>query len=193
MKKFLIGLVLLLCCPYIIGTFTSGDIAYEDLRVAILTTRVGGNAPTLETFTDTLKAMRFADNDEVHFSVQMPHSWAEGTTIWPHVHFCAEGDGSGKNTELGLEYSWQNIDGTFPSSTDIKSGDEALSTALDHLFADLSSTGISGTGKMISSVLVCRLYRDAASADNYTGNVFITDFDVHYLRNSAGSKTLITK
>jgi len=53
-----------------------------------------------------------------------------------------------------------------------------------------NATGIDGTGKTLSSMLICRLYRDPAdAADTYPQDVAFLQFDVHYEIDSLGSET----
>jgi hypothetical protein len=53
---------------------------------------------------------------------------------------------------------------------------------------------ISGTGLTISSMLVCRLYRDPADAeDTYSFDAGLLQMDFHYQTDSIGSKSPFTK
>jgi len=55
-----------------------------------------------------------------------------------------------------------------------------------------SFSAISGTGKTISSMLICRLFRDV-SEDDYNNDAAFLEFDIHYEINSVGSKTETVK
>ena len=41
--------------------------------------------------------------ESLHFSVQLPHAWKEGTQIEPHIHYCCS-DNSVGNVVWKLEY-----------------------------------------------------------------------------------------
>jgi hypothetical protein len=95
---------------------------------------------------------------------------------------------------LGLEYTWANINGTFGNTTietrDVPTGVDA---ANDHLVHNVPENGIDGTGYTISSILVCRLFRQAALADNYADPIWIYEFDIHYEIDTIGSRGITTK
>jgi len=182
------------------GVWLTGDgTLWEDLRVPLETGKTAGsNVPTFEQIVDDgsgsagVFAYNFDDGDEIWLSVQMPHAWKIGSTIYPHLHWAAEGDASTKNVGLGIEYTWTNI-GADISATTIVTRDVAGGTALSQQIHDVPSTGWDGTGKTLSSIILCRIFRQAAAADNYTGGVFLLEFDVHYELDSLGSRQVTTK
>ena len=167
---------------YLIGTATMWD----DIRVAAQSVRPGASSPTWSTFKDSVKTWHFSKvtDQEVEFSVQLPHAWKEGSDIEPHVHWCPIDTDTG-NVTWALEYTWANIDGTFGATTAISISDDADGTAYKHQIADFAA--ISGSGKTMSSMLVCRLYRDV-SEDDYDNSAAFLEFDFHYQINSLGSK-----
>jgi len=55
-----------------------------------------------------------------------------------------------------------------------------------HLIASFGA--ISGTGKTMNSILVCRLYRDATNAaDTYVNEAGLLSFDIHFEIDKLGS------
>ena len=178
----------------------AGDATtWDDLRVALETGKLtGANNPAFEQVSDNgagsagVYAYNFDDGDEIWFSVQLPHTWKEGSTIYPHLHWCAEGNASGDNIGIGLEYVWKNINETFGNTT-IITRDVAGDTALKHLIHNFAVAGIDGTGQTISSVLLCRFFRQAAGADNYAGGIFATEIDFHFEIDTMGSRAILSK
>lgn len=179
-------------------TYTGSMTVFEDLRVSLSTARVpASNYPGFEQVNDDgsasigVFAYHFADGQYVFFTVQMPHSWKEGSTIDPHIHFQTTSDvDPADNFKIGLEYQWVNIGDDEPTNTTIVTRD--VSTGVDslgkHQLKDIVSGGVDGTGKTISSILLCRLFRAAADSDNYADDVIITDFDIHYEKDTHGSR-----
>lgn len=174
---------------------------WEDMRVSGTMTRVGATAPTFGSFgpSGDLKVLMFDEgqHDEVHFEIQMSHTWAEGTNIYPHVHWCPVTTEAG-NVVWQLEYTWASIDGTFGAPGNMASAATAAGgTAWVHKMTDLLEGGnnyISGAGHKISSMLVCRLHRNAGSgSDTLTEKVAFLEFDLHFQVNSAGSNTRSVK
>jgi len=174
----------------------TGYGVWEDLRVPITAIKLGGvNDPNFVKTVDDgagstgLFTYHFdkAAEEEVFFAAQLPHSYKEGSDISPHVHW-APTDTDTKDVIWGLEYAWVNINGTFTTSTIITILQAGSGTALKHQIAYFDD--ISGTGKTISSMLMCRLFRDATAAlDDYDADASLFEFDFHYQRDTPGSQT----
>ena len=181
---------------------------YEDLRVPMTSIKLAGvKNPDFVQFKDDGAASKgvyvwaFDDaaEEEMFFSVQMPHGYNEGTDIDPHVHWAPDGNGgAGDVVSWGLEYTWANIGGDF--------GNSVIISANAHFPADAALVGdrhyrtdlpdIAGAGKTISSVLVCRIFRDATGAlqvDDYGNDAFLFEFDFHFKVNSLASRDHDTK
>jgi len=135
------------------------------------------------------------DNDteeELFFTVQMPHGWLEGSDIKPHVHWVGN-TGSG-NVEWGLEYSWANVNDLFSGTSITLTAYTAISTYADykHMLTPLGS--MDGSGKKLSSILLCRIYRNATSGnDTFTQDSGLLQIDFHYQIDSDGSREELTK
>lgn len=188
---------------YLVGTATMWD----DLRFAAVSTKLGGSKdPTFAVFlTDGevspsqgvfLYWFDKANEKELFFAAQMPHSWKEGTDIEAHVHWVGKSTAAGAGTDVswGLEYTWANINGTF-GNTDIIYGDEQSNGATEiitinkHYLTELGT--ITGTDKTLSSMLICRVFRDAAGVggtDDYDDDAGLLEIDFHYQVDSFGSK-----
>jgi hypothetical protein len=71
--------------------------------------------------------------------------------------------------------------------------DECLpATAFKHLLTPLPT--MSGSGKTLSSMIICRLYRDAdAGADDFAYDAGLFEIDFHYQIDSDGSRQEYTK
>lgn len=133
--------------------------------------------------------------EQVYFSLQLPHKWKEGSTIYPHVHFAPTSTNTGDTTprvvRFTLEYTWANVGAAFGNSTTINLDSDPFvpNTSLwSHLLCK-NGTGISGTGKTLSSMLMCRLFRDPTdNADTYPQDAAFLQFDIHYEIDSLGSE-----
>lgn len=178
--------------------FNGAATVWNDFVVSPDVKSSQSNGPTWQDFiVSTLKALAFSGGTqmgEVFFDVQMPHTWREGTTIYPHIHWAPE-DASGGNVIWYLEYTWANYPGTFPTPTTINTGAVAAgNTAFAHIISPFpASGGIDGTGKKISSVMRCRVYRTPTGDDTYGGLAFAISIDFHYETNTVGSRSEYTK
>lgn len=124
----------------------------------------------------------------MYFTIQMPHSWKEGSTIYPHVHYKHE-------TAVGtptfkMKYKWYPLEG----STEIGYKWYTMSTTTGTTNKTnqmvYGASGISGSGKGISSIIVCAVY---LSGQTGTGNVNAYQFDIHYEKDAIGSRTITSK
>ena len=181
------------------GTATTWD----DLRFPALALRVPAagalQEPDLVQFRDDgagstgvfLYAFDADTEEEMYFAAQMPHSWA-GTPIYPHVHWSL-GSGATGTVSWGIEYSWSEITGTFPTTSIIYGNTPAPNedslVAYRHYLTSLPA--ITGTFvNKLSSMIVGRIFRDATGAgksDSVDADVVLLELDFHYEINRLGS------
>lgn len=179
---------------------SEGYEKWEDLRVAASqTNRIGANPPVLTKVGDDgagsvgVYAWVFANQpaaaeQEIFFQVQMAHRWKIGSNVIPHVHWMPT-DANGGTVRWGLECTWSNENETFPDTTIVYGTSDAFDdVALRHFSTPIGPTaGIDGSGKKISSMFNCRLFRNS-EVDTYSGGAALLEFDLHYLVDSLGSE-----
>lgn len=187
--------------------FHGTTTVWDDIQVPVNATNQGGSKdPGFGKIKDNGSASQgvftylfdAATEEELYFSVQMPHGYKEGSDIKPHVHWMPTANGAaGADVCWGLEYTWVNI-GDVMGNTSIIYGDT------NHLAEDLvddrqyiTSLGtIDGTGKKISSMLMCRIFRDATGVggtDDYASDAALLEIDIHFEKDSFGSNGEYTK
>ena len=168
------------------------DTSYEDLRIPglALSTGPASSPPDLINVIGGVYAYGFdsSADEEVFFTVQLPHSWKEGTDIEPHVHWMTQNTDTG-NVCWKLEYTWANIGDTFGATATVSGLTDASGTDNDHMYTDLET--ISGAGKTFSSMLICRLYRDV-SDDDYNTDAALLEIDFHYQVWRFGTRNELT-
>ena len=125
-----------------------------------------------------------SDAQFMYFIIQMPHSWKEGSTIYPHVHYKYE-DAVGA-CSFRMKYKWFNIGST--TAVGWKWAHMNITSSADDKDHTLVSTysGINGSGKTISSILICKVYLYGISG---TGTCKAYQFDIHYEKDALGSNT----
>jgi hypothetical protein len=168
-------------------------LTWDDLRVDVTSGTTGNlNPPDLETFRDGIIAKAFAPNatEQVYFDVQLPHTWKEGTGIRPHVHWSPGSSTNTGDVVWRLEYTWANAvnapGNTFPATTTLNVT-QAAAGAYAHQIAQWDE--IAGTGKRLSSVLMCRLARIGGdAADTFTGDAYALSIDFHIQCQPFGSE-----
>jgi len=183
-------------------TPNSEDTVWDDLRVSLETTRRGAaNAPGFQKVNDDgsgsvgVYATLFSKStrEDVFFSVQFSHDWQTGSDIEPHVHWMPTDTDTG-TVRWGLEYCWVDINGTYSNTTIIYDEDPADGTALKHQYASFGLITPPSHITGVSSMMMCRLFRDATHAnDDYDADAAGLEFDIHYQRNSVGSRKMHSK
>ncbi len=173
---------------------TERNPRWDDLRASLARATTGSTPATLAAFIGGTQAYQFSASqmNQLFLDTQLPHAWAAGTPIHPHLHWSP---GNSTNTGVvrwGLEYSWANAvadpGNVFPATTTVYVEQAASGVAYAHQIASLPA--IDGAGMRLSSVLMCRLFRDAAHAnDTFTGACFGLSFDSHIQLSQSGSAT----
>ena len=179
---------------------------YDDLRVPMTSTKKGAaDEPKFEAFiTDGSGSVGIyghhfdkTKTEDLFFEVQMPHAWKEGTDLYPHVHWTVKGSDLGsKKVRWGFEYAWVNVGDTFSNTTFLYAEDPIAPVGTvgskEHVISSFGS--MNGTGKTLSSMLLCRVWRDGShSNDDYSDKAIMLQFDFHYQLDSDGSREEYTK
>jgi hypothetical protein len=153
----------------------------------------GASAPP--TVSNATGMLEFAGNTDNTIAgiAQMPHAWANGTEIHPHIHLRFI-NASANNTRWKFEYDIANVFGDFVNAYGTYT---TLSTvtkvnpnnAKKH---ELVAFGpIDMTGFNDSCCIMWKISRLASSdaLDNDTGACALLEFDIHYQSNARGSRT----
>ncbi len=167
---------------------------WDDVRVSLITRGSGGVSPVFSQIQGVLYAYKFSGTqaNEVFFEIQLPHSWKEGSKIYPHVHWTPNGT-STTNVTWGLDYEWQNIGGTFGGQySTITTSVAAQGVEKKQQITDIGSDGILEADKKISSIIMCRLYR-SGNTDPNNDDCFLLAFDLHIEINTIGSRRILYK
>ena len=123
----------------------------------------------------------------------MPHSYKEGSDIEFHLH-CVFPDGNAGDVRWNFTHSWANIGADFPAETTVTT-DIASPADADNHQQDEIADPITGTGKTISSILLCSLQREGTDGvnDDYDNDVYLAALDFHFEKDMVGSRTEASK
>lgn len=135
-----------------------------------------------------------ATTESMDFTAQLPHSFKEGTDIYPHVHWCPTTNNAG-TVIWRLDYYWLNINGLIPVLAQIDTGAVAASgTAWQHQMTTFAAIAGSpgGVPFRISSMLMCRIWRDPGT-DTYPDDAGLLEIDFHFEQDSVGSRSETVK
>ena len=168
----------------------SSAAAWDDIiGLSPAPTQAGGTNPTSIDFGvgSSIRCLAFAVGDAINGMVQFTHGYEQGTNVEPHIHW-APITTSTNNAQWSLDYYWLNINGAASGApitiTTEQAGGGAAWTQQIIGFTPL----VVGTGKKISSLFMFRLSRVAATVPEMVGRVALLSFDIHYRRNTIGSR-----
>ena len=157
---------------------------WDDLRFPA--TRLRRGALQKPDFDFDNIGLLFPQNDPseiVYINTQLPHKYAFGTDLHPHIHFVQV---SSDLPVFKIDYRWYE-NGGDPSVdfTTIESDGAAFDYTSGSMLQVCSFPMIDGANiNSLSSMLDIKLYRD----DNVvTGDVLVKEFDIHWQSDAAGS------
>ncbi len=110
-----------------------------------------------------------------------------------HIHWTPGSRGNEENGKVvawTIDYTWANINSNFPDMQTLDLSDACDGT--DHKHQMTSEVSINGSGKTISSMLLCNIRR-IATGDTWAGTLsgqlpLLTEIDFHYELDMVGSK-----
>lgn len=169
---------------------------WDDLRFPSQGINPPGAAsdPIRSATTGLLEFSGTADN-VICGVAQMPHSWARGTTIRPHLHlrFLTS---SATNSRWKIEYDIADSQTPFINNYGTYTDGGTITIANPQNVNQEVLQGfnpISMTGLKESAVIVWKITRLANSdvGDTYTGLVALLEFDIHFQTDKMGTITEI--
>lgn len=180
--------------------FNGNATVFKNLYPSSVTVGSGASAASFTVYNGAnLFAYEFLGNGvtlkSLQLGFQINHDYKEGSDVVPHIHLYVPDDGSGGVIKFYMNYTWANINATGTISETTISGTltRTASQGIDNN-AILSFGAITGTGKTISSILMCRIYRDPADVtDTFGSSVWLKSTDIHYECDTIGSRTISTK
>ena len=183
----------------VVGAWENQPGLWESLKVSFIATAVGGsNPPIFSKFTDTgvtgigasqgvfLYFFSQTQEQELYFTSQLPHSYLEGSDIIANVHFVSNSPIPG-TVRWGIEYSWSNVGEDFGNTAIVTSDSVIASSTGNRHYMQSIISNINGAGKKISSILVCRIFRDVIVVDNYASTVGLMEVAFNFQQSGNGS------
>lgn len=141
-----------------------------------------------------IAALAFPPDRRTEFRVvtQLPHKYKEGSDIRPHIHYVIQEALGADTVKLTMQYAWFNVNDDIGNTTlvesTIDSNDFVSADINHHKVKDLGD--IDGAGKKISSIFMALISRDGdSSEDDFDGDVFILEFDIHFLSDTGVGST----
>jgi hypothetical protein len=179
--------------------FNGAATVFDDIQPSSVTIGSGATAPAFTTYNGALAAYEFVGTGgtvhQLNMGFQLPHSYKEGSDIVPHIHLFIPDNVTGGTIKFYMEYTWTNLEQTGAVSPTTISG-TLTRTASEGINNNsvLSFGTVSGAGMTISSMFMCRIYRDPGDvADTFGASVWLKSSDIHVEKDTIGSRTISSK
>lgn len=175
--------------------FVGDATVWDDQQINISSVRLpAAGAPTWTAYkgSQVLAFSGSADNT-IYFTAQLKHKYKEGSDLEFHIHYIPE-DNTAGNVRWVFTHSWANIGAAFPSETTVTTILATPEITDQHTLGEIAAA-ITGTGKTISSVLLCSLTRTGSHGDDtYNAkDIYIAAEDFHLEMDTVGSRQEATK
>jgi len=165
---------------------------------AIAVGTAGANVPAFTAYSGGLKAYEFlgaALLKEINAQFQIYHSYKQGTDAALHCHLFIPDNAAGGVIQLGAEVEWDNVgaNGAGSSSTIYTTITRTAAQGVSRN-AIAAFTALAGAGKLISSIVGVRIFRDPTdAADTFAASVWLRSSDIHIQKDTQGSRTPFVK
>jgi hypothetical protein len=171
---------------------SAGDAGWKDLVQSFNGAKVAGaKQPSFTPIVGGIGAYSFSASteNELVISFHINHDFKVGSAIYPHIHWAPATTGGGK-VRWGIEYTWAmgHNQQNFSAPVTVYIEQTAPGIVHRHMIAEVADPGITLTGLEPDSLILARVFRDAAHAnDTYTGAVFGFMSDMHYQADHVAS------
>jgi len=172
---------------------------WDDMRAPASALKIpaGLNPPTWDdTFIGWLfEGTGVATPDEAIFAIfHLPHTYREGTSVVPHVHWQATSNLLG-NVYWQLEYVWLNtgdVQGPAGGLTTIFITPAVSGAVLTMQYSEFAP--LVKVNATVSSTIACILTRMSTDiGDSYADNALLKEFDMHFQKDALGSVGQVRK
>lgn len=133
--------------------------------------------------------------ESVVLALQLPHSYAEGTPIMPHLHWAKTTSAAG-SVAWSLQYRWANPGGVLGawSASELATPTAIVDGDTEDQHAISAWSAIDMTGAEISAIVQMKISRIGGDAsDTYGADAKLLYVDCHYQLDSLGSVGEYTK
>jgi hypothetical protein len=181
-------------------TIVLDETVWDDMLPYSINPGTGLSAMSSEDYGTTGFKFNYFKNDssaneEIQLFFQFSHSYKTSTDIYFHLHVIPSQNGAGGNedVEFAIEYQWIPINGTYSTTTNTTDSQVFRVGATDSNKHKIFSWDvIADSAQGISSDLMIRVRRLTKTADrvndNYTGKVYLRFADVHFEKDTIGSR-----
>lgn len=161
----------------ILGSFTNAKTTGPNQPTWTMVVNDGASSSGVYAFAFAPSVL-----NELWTSFHINHDYAIGTSFYPHVHWLPDNTNTG-TVRWAVEFSAArgHNQELFPNTTTIFIEQVAPGIINQHMLAEISDPGVTVPGAEPDMLILARIYRDAAHAnDTFTGNAIGLNLDAHF-------------
>jgi len=146
---------------------------------------VGANAPTWATFRNGISAYEFSAGtmNELWITFHIKHDYADGTKVYPHIHWGVNTTTATGTVRWGMEYTVAkgHDQAAFPATTTIYLEYTFTENKQYQHFVTEATDAQAFSAFEADTLILMRIFRDAAHAnDTFADTVFGFTADIHF-------------
>lgn len=179
---------------------------WDDIRITPGSfDRPGTSDPTIVAYQpggsgDSTYLYQFADGNIASFTVQFPHSYKVGSTVYVHIHWTPGSRGVAEDGTLvgwKVDYTWASINSNFGAMLTADLSDAC--DGVDHKHQMTPEAALTGSSDGVSSMLLCNVRRtDTGADDTWAGTTsgqrpLLLEIDFHFQMDTIGSRQRAAK
>ena len=180
--------------------FNGGATVYNDIIAPVASGRVSAvNQPTWTAFTTNTSAYTFAINDYIDLgTVEIPHSYKNGSPIEIHIHGASNGnDTTDRTIAFQIFYTYaifpSSGSATFTTESSVTSSYTISANSGDKKAFYISVGTITDANMTFGTQFKMRIKRVSTAGTPPTNNPFLGQVGIHYESDTIGSRTINTK
>ena len=163
------------------------DLRWDDLRSPAQALNTPGSIGTPgRNATDGLLDFDHNSTETIYAVWQLPHAWAETTTVRPHAHLLYRNAAAG-NSVWTFSYKIANVNGDFQANyTDVTVTHTGPASTTQHVLVSFGD--IDMTGYRDSCVILWKLARIGGNgSDTFGYDIGLIEADLHWQSDGRGS------
>lgn len=176
--------------------FAMSDTVWDDIPTSIMNVKLPNSGAPLEVVWNhgvvggvTFPSLGFDVGEYVYIIVQTPHSMKLNTILNQHIHFSTPTDGTGDKFKFQLDVIVAGVNGAWSVPTGSPfTAETTMAEDLTGKHSILDLADIPASNNTVSTLYKMKLTRIAASADEYSGRVYVEFNDGHFEMDDLGSK-----
>ena len=157
---------------------------WDDITADLSSGKPGATSPTWAAFRNGIYAWQFgaSTDDELFITFHIKHDYAEGSKVYPHVHWSPNTTSTG-TVRFGMEYTIAkgHDQEAFPATSTIYVEETLSSNKQYQHFVTECSDAQAFDAYEADTLILMRIFREGSHAnDTFPDGIFALTADIHF-------------